>query len=100
MDFRYLEGFAAGDIGVVLEVLELYDGQARQWLVQLQAGAPEGWREMAHTIKGASRGIGANRLGDLADTAEFGQPEDLVPMREELARVSETIAAYRAARGR
>jgi HPt (histidine-containing phosphotransfer) domain-containing protein len=97
VDFSYLESFTAGDVGVVLEVLDLFAGQARSQLEALSAGAPDGWREMAHTIKGAARGIGANRLGDLADKAEFGSESDLEPMRIELARVVAAIEGYRAA---
>ena len=71
VDFDYLEGFAAGDMQVVTEVLALFQGQAERWLQQLD-NPGEGWRDLVHTIKGASRGIGAKALGDVADRAERG----------------------------
>lgn len=71
MEFDYLEGFAAGDMQVVTEVLALFQGQAEGWRLKLEAPG-EGWRDLAHTIKGAARGIGATALGDVADKAERG----------------------------
>lgn len=73
VDFDYLEGFAAGDMQVVTEVLALFQGQAEGWLQRLD-GPADGWRDLVHTIKGAARGIGANALGDVADRAERGDP--------------------------
>ena len=35
VDFDYLEGFAAGDMQVVTEVLALFQGQAEGWLARL-----------------------------------------------------------------
>ena len=97
VDFAYLEGFLGGDVAIALEVLELFRRQATGWVEALAAPA-DGWREVAHTIKGAGRGIGARTLGDLADVAEFGGEADVPPLRAELIRVVEAIEAYRAAR--
>lgn len=73
VDFAYLEGFAAGDTQVVAEVLELFRGQAELWRPRLIAPG-DGWRDLAHTIKGSARGIGAGELGDVAGRAEFADP--------------------------
>lgn len=90
VDFGYLEGFAAGDMTVVTEVLALFQGQAEGWLARID-NPPEGWRDLAHTIKGAARGIGANRLGDVADRAERGdetmKPELTAALRDALADI-------------
>lgn len=95
VDFDYLEGFAAGDMTVVTEVLALFQGQAEGWLARID-NPPEGWRDLAHTIKGAARGIGANRLGEVADRAERGD-ESLKPdlsgaLRDTLADIQGYLA--------
>ena len=88
VDFDYLEDFAAGDMQVVTEVLQLFQGQAEIWRDKL-ANPGDGWRDLAHTIKGASRGIGANALGAIADRAERGDP---AMAGEVLAALDETMA--------
>lgn len=69
MDFAYLEDFAAGDRGVIVEILEMYCEQAAAWQARL-AAPDEGWRDVVHTIKGASRRIGAVALGDVCERVE------------------------------
>lgn len=74
VDFDYLEGFAAGDMQVVTEVLALFQGQAESWIPRLDRADATDWRDLAHTIKGSARGIGATALGEAADRAEHGDP--------------------------
>lgn len=93
VDFDYLEGFAAGDMQVVTEVLALFQQQAEGWLARLDDPA-DGWRDLAHTIKGASRGIGANRLGDIADQAERGDHGMAPEVRSALKDVLADIEGY------
>ena len=69
MSFDYLETFAAGDMRVVTEVLDLYREQAQKWQAALDPPGAD-WRDVVHTIKGAARGIGAVKLGDIAERAE------------------------------
>lgn len=88
VDFDYLEGFTAGDMQVITEVLQLFQGQAEGWLARMDS-PPEGWRDLAHTIKGAARGIGAQALGEVADRAERGDA-GLAP--ELRAALTETLA--------
>ncbi|HEY8617304.1 Hpt domain-containing protein [Phenylobacterium sp.] len=95
VDFAYLEGFAAGDRQVVGEVLALFCQQAEAWAAGLNDSNPD-WRALVHTIKGAARGIGARALGDVCETAEFGAPDDLPPVRAALAAAVQEIEAYRA----
>ena len=93
VDFAYLETFAAGDRGVVREVLQLFLDQAKIWESGL--GTPnEGWRDLAHTIKGSARGIGARPLGDLAESAEREGPGQASALRAELAAAVAEIEAY------
>jgi hypothetical protein len=96
VDFAYLEGFAAGDMGVVLEVLALFRRQAEGWAKTLTADRPD-WREVLHTIKGASRGVGANALGDICARAEWKGVDELPAVRAALEATVAEIAAYQAA---
>jgi HPt (histidine-containing phosphotransfer) domain-containing protein len=93
VDFGYLEGFAAGDAQVVEEVLNLFREQAALWSNLLDP-AGEGWRDAAHTIKGASRGVGAFALGDACERAERGLDPTLNGVRDALDAALADIAAY------
>ena len=95
VDFGYLEGFAAGDAGVVSEVLALFLQQAEGWDGALDAGGP-GWADVVHTIKGSARGIGANALGDVCAAAEAAGPGQTPAVKAALAQAVAEIAAYRA----
>jgi len=89
VDFGYLERFAAGDRTVVGEVLVLFIEQARLWRPRLVVD-DAGWRDVVHTAKGAGRGIGANRLGDVCARAE-AEGEGL--LGEVLVVLDETVTA-------
>lgn len=93
VDFDYLEGYAAGDMTVVTEVLALFRSQAEGWAAQLEAPGA-GWRDLAHTIKGASRGIGALALGDLCDRAERGDVSMAPQVKAALAETVAEIEGY------
>jgi len=93
VDFAYLEGFAGGDQKVVDEVLALFREQAELWTALLDP-ASEGWRDAVHTIKGASRGIGALVLGDVCEAAEKGGAHLLGDVRHALDLAIADISAY------
>jgi HPt (histidine-containing phosphotransfer) domain-containing protein len=93
VDFGYLEGFAAGDAQVVEEVLALFREQAVMWSSLLDPQA-EGWRDAVHTIKGASRGVGAFALGDACERAEKGADPTLDGVRDAMDAALADIAAY------
>lgn len=93
VDFAYLETFAAGDAGVIEEVLNLFREQAGIWSAMLDASA-EGWRDAAHTLKGAARGIGANHLGEVCAAAEAEGVQHLPDVLHALDLVLADIAAY------
>jgi HPt (histidine-containing phosphotransfer) domain-containing protein len=95
VDFAYLEDFTAGDRQVIAEVLALFLQQAEGWVVSLRAADP-GWRDVVHTIKGASRGIGANRLAEACARAEAAGESGLPQVREALGQTTAEIAAYQA----
>lgn len=95
VDFGYLESFAAGDSGVVSEVLALFLQQAQGWVGALDAGGP-GWADLVHTIKGSARGIGANALGEVCARAELAGPVQTPAVQAALAEAVAEIAAYQA----
>jgi HPt (histidine-containing phosphotransfer) domain-containing protein len=93
VDFAYLEKFAAGDALVIDEVLGLFREQAVLWSGLLDPSR-DGWRDAAHTIKGAARGIGAFTLGDACERAEEGGDPTLDGVRDALDAALSDIAAY------
>jgi chemotaxis protein histidine kinase CheA len=92
VDFAYLEGFAAGDSIVIDEVLALFREQAAMWAPMLDT-THAGWRDALHTVKGASRGVGAFALGDVCEKAEQGEV-GLDAVRTALDATLLDIAAY------
>jgi HPt (histidine-containing phosphotransfer) domain-containing protein len=93
VDFAYLETFAAGDDDVIDEVLALFREQAAIWGAML-APDHEGWRDAVHTLKGASRGVGANQLGDVCQACEAEGAASLTKVRDALDAALSDIAAY------
>jgi HPt (histidine-containing phosphotransfer) domain-containing protein len=93
VDFGYLEDFAAGDEGVVDEVLELFRQQAALWSGMLDPSF-EGWKDAVHTIKGAARGVGAFPLGEACAWAEAKGAVGLPRVHDALDAALADIAAY------
>jgi hypothetical protein len=97
VDFSVLERLAAGDAGVVEEVLDLFREQAALWTPLLDVGS-EGWRDAVHTVKGASGGIGANVLADACAAAEVLPDHLAQPALERVKDAMDTaladVAAY------
>jgi|SRR5665213_144730 len=93
VDFKYLEGFAAGDAGVIDEVLELFREQAAIWS-RLLDPTTEGWRDAAHTIKGAARSVGAFALGEACARAEVEGPHALPGVHHAMDAALADVAAY------
>jgi len=78
IDFNHLDSYTAGDQDLIREVLRLFHGQVGQ-LVALLGSTTDAktWRETAHGIKGAARGIGAWTAADCAaavEKADFSNP--------------------------
>jgi len=93
VDFAYLEGFAAGDETLIDEVLAIFREQSAIWGAMLSS-EHEGWRDAVHTLKGAARGVGALRLGDLCEICEAAGPTSLPKVRDALDDALADIAAY------
>lgn len=74
VDLVHLARYTGGDQALNAEVLQLFVNQCGE-LVQrmdgiLQTGDVKTWREVAHTLKGAARGIGAFGMADAAAACE------------------------------
>lgn len=71
IDFSHLDAYTAGDVQLTNEVLSLFKVQGIVLLQRLE-GLPDArtWRETAHALKGAARGIGAWRVAELAQDVE------------------------------
>jgi len=77
VDFGHLESFAAGDAALIEEVLAMFREQAAVWVRLLDPhGAEGGWRDSAHTLKGAALGVGAFRLAEACGEAETAWESD------------------------
>ncbi|EGF89413.1 hpt domain protein [Asticcacaulis biprosthecium C19] len=89
VDFGHLESYTLNDSLVMEEVLRLFQQQSELWAPLLDTDH-EGWRDAAHTLKGAAAGIGANTLAALAGEAEIGDAEGAAGRLE---RVKTALAA-------
>ena len=93
VDFGYLETYAGGDLSLVEEVLGLFQEQTKLWGPMLD-GTQEGWKDAAHTLKGAARGIGANALADACEAAETAGPGALPTVHAALDAALADVSAY------
>ena len=87
IDLDHLARYTGGEKALNSEILRLFDSQVTDMVGQLdvliaQRDAKR-WREIAHTIKGAARGVGAFEMGEAAAAAE---PVD--PANEERAKAA------------
>ena len=94
VDFSVLERTTGGDDGVSEEVLALFAEQAVLWAPMLESGT-DGWRDAAHTLRGAAAGIGAGDLARACAEAEAGDGAGLGRVRNELDRALADVAAWR-----
>lgn len=78
VDVDHLNGYTGGDRALNRQILGSFDSQCCEIIEKLAdiaqgsetEGAAKNWREVAHSLKGASRGVGAFELGDIAAQAE------------------------------
>ncbi|WP_428409236.1 Hpt domain-containing protein [Hyphococcus sp.] len=71
IDFNHLEKYVAGDDALRDEILEIFADQVALLLDQFDVfQTDEAWKNTAHTLKGASRGVGAWKLGEICEDAE------------------------------
>src|SRR5262245_43781034 len=76
IDLEHLNRYTGGNRGLNEEILRLFDDQCAAMLAQLErliqenGAGTKSWHELAHTLKGAARGVGAFELADIAAEAE------------------------------
>lgn len=71
IDFNHLEKYVAGDDELRDEILEIFSDQVALLMDQFDVfQVDEEWKNTAHTLKGAARGVGAWNLGEVCQEAE------------------------------
>ena len=94
IDIAHLKRMTLGDTGLEREVLAMFAGQAVR-LIEALAALPGDAAELAHTLDGSARAIGAFRVADAAGAFEAalreGEPS------EALAALEQAVAQARGA---
>ncbi|WOI54764.1 Hpt domain-containing protein [Parvularcula sp. LCG005] len=71
IDLDHLDRYVAGDRSLRDEILSIFEEQAEMWTRMLDPRAEDSaWKDAAHALKGASRGVGAWQIGDICEHAE------------------------------
>ncbi len=98
VDFAVLEAMTGGDDAISEEVLALFVQQAGLWSPLLDV-RHEGWRDAAHTVRGAAAGIGAGALAEACAAAEAAEKAEAPPLldrvRDALDVALADVAAWR-----
>jgi HPt (histidine-containing phosphotransfer) domain-containing protein len=101
IDLNHLARYTGGGKDLNGEILRLFDGQMVDLLAELHGllGGAENrrWREIAHTLKGAARGVGAFAMGEAAAKVEPVDPADSPNARaaiEKLETEARTVRAF------
>lgn len=98
VDFSVLEAATAGIDDISDEILGLFMHQASIWSPMLTTDQ-DGWRDAAHTLRGAGGGIGAKALAEVCAEAEAADEASaegvLMRVRDALDLALADVAAYR-----
>ncbi len=101
IDLEHLARYTGGEKDLNGEILRLFDGQITTMVAELNdlLASQDGkrWREIAHTIKGAARGVGAFEMGEAAARAEPVDPADGAQAEaaiRKLEQEAETVRAF------
>ncbi len=71
VDLAHLATYTAGDAALERELAGLFRVSTDRYLTQMRTQIDDqGWKDAAHGLKGAARGIGANDVARLAAYAE------------------------------
>lgn len=98
LDRDHLEQYTAGDAALEVELFGLLSSQIEACVSALKAAVTDDeWRAAAHTLKGASRGVGAMELGEACAFAEerFKDAEALQAVETAADRASNAMMAVR-----
>ena len=98
VDVSVLERMTGGDDAVTEEVLSLFAQQAAIWAPLLDV-REDGWKDAAHTLRGAAAGIGAGALAQACAVAEAADKAEAPPLldrvRDALQTALADVAAWR-----
>jgi HPt (histidine-containing phosphotransfer) domain-containing protein len=95
IDIAHLKRMTLGDAGLEREVLAMFAGQAVR-LIEVLAGQPSDAAEIAHTLNGSARAIGAFQVAEAAEALEAAL-RDGGEASEALAALQQAIAQARQA---
>ncbi len=71
IDLDHLEKYVAGDNELRNEILQIFAEQVDNLLKEFDVfQTDDDWQNTAHTLKGAARGVGAWKLGQVCEEAE------------------------------
>lgn len=71
IDYQHLDKYVSGDAALRDEILEIFAEQLEMLVLRFDALQHDNdWKDTAHTLKGAARGVGAWELGMLGERAE------------------------------
>lgn len=80
LDLEHLSAMTGGDDALAVEVIDIFHHQADIWSRLLDPRLDSArWADAAHTIKGASLGIGALKLAAACERAERAGRADVPP---------------------
>ncbi len=99
IDLQHLDKYVLGDAALLDEILTIFIDQTSAWVDRIDpTQSDQDWRLATHTLKGASRGVGAWMLGDIAERAEelVGPGQDALreAIRGELRTAADAAINY------
>lgn len=91
-DRAHLASFTGGDVVMERGLIREFCHNAREQLAMLR-GAPNErrWRDCAHKLKGAARGIGCWQISVLCETAERLDPSDETARRHVTGQIGDLL---------
>jgi HPt (histidine-containing phosphotransfer) domain-containing protein len=95
IDIEHLKRMTLGDAGLEREVLAMFAAQAAR-LSDALAALPADAAELAHTLKGSARGIGAFQVADATEALETAMRDGSEPS-EAIAALTHAVAQARSA---
>lgn len=85
IDFDHLNQYVGGDPDLTREVFGLFRNQVEMWSKGLRADADDDlWINVAHSLKGSARAVGATGLAEICETAEGLVGDDRRPGAREV----------------
>jgi len=101
IDLEHLAKYTGGEKDLNGEILRLFEDQIASMVIELNglvaSQNSKRWREIAHTIKGAARGVGAFEMGEAAAKAEPVNPADGAEAQaaiQKLEAEAQTVRAF------